>query len=83
MSSHIKIYTTYSCPYCVKAKSFFSRNSLRYEEVDLTNNYEEIDRLKEKTGHRTVPLIFVDGVFVGGYSDMIEKINNGQLTLKN
>ena len=83
MPHDIKIYTTNSCPYCIKAKAFFERNNLKYEEFDLTNNFTEINRLKDETGHRTVPLIFIDNNFIGGYIDMMEKIDNGQLDVKN
>lgn len=81
MPHDIKIYTTNSCPYCIKAKTFFKRNNLKYEEFDLTNNFTEINRLKDETGHRTVPLIFIDNNFIGGYIDMMEKIDNGQLDI--
>ncbi len=82
MKSMIKIYSTNSCPYCVKAKSYFASQGLSYDEVDLTNKFDEIDRLKNQTGHRTVPLIFVDEKFIGGYTDMMAKIESGELLLK-
>ncbi|OQW47601.1 MAG: glutaredoxin [Proteobacteria bacterium SG_bin7] len=82
MTSKIKIYSTKSCPYCIRAKSYFAANDLKFEEIDLTNNFSEIDRIKAKTGHRTVPLIFVNEQFIGGYTDMISKIESGELVLK-
>ncbi len=82
MKSKIKIYSTKSCPYCVRAKSYFADNGLDFDEIDLTNKFSEIDKIKEQTGHRTVPLIFVNDQFVGGYTDMISKIESGELVLK-
>lgn len=82
MKSNIKIYSTKSCPYCVRAKSYLTENGFDYDEVDLTNKFSEIDEIKRKTGHRTVPLIFVNDRFVGGYTDMISKIEAGELILK-
>lgn len=81
MNPKIVIYTTKNCPYCVRAKSYFSQHSLAYSEIDLTNQYDEIDRLKQQTGHRTIPLIFINDQFIGGYSDMMEKIESGELKL--
>ncbi len=81
MGSKIKIYSTRSCPYCVKAKSYFTERELKYEEIDLTDKPAEIEELKNSTGHRTVPQIFVDDKFIGGYSDMMEKIESGELKL--
>lgn len=82
MKSKITIYSTKSCPYCVRAKSYFAENGLEFDEIDLTNKFSEIDKIKNETGHKTVPLIFVNGQFIGGYTDMIFKIESGELVLK-
>ena len=82
MKSKIKIYSTDSCPYCIKAKSYFTNQGLDYGEINLTNKFQEIDEIKKRTGHRTVPLIFVNDNFVGGYTDMMSKIESGELVLK-
>lgn len=79
MKSNIKIYSTEYCPYCVRAKSYFEQNGLDFTEIDLTGKFAEINEMKQKTGHMTVPLIFVDDKFIGGYTDMIEKVRSGEL----
>ncbi len=81
MSPKIVIYTTEYCPYCVRAKSYFKQNGLAFEEIDLTNKPKEIEEIKNKTGHRTVPLIFINDAFIGGYSDLMSKIEAGVLKL--
>lgn len=81
MKSQIKIYSTKTCPYCVKAKSYFTQNGFNFEEIDLTNKFDEIEEIKNRTGHRTVPLIYVNEQFIGGYTDMIAKIESGELVL--
>ena len=35
--------------------------------------------MKEKTGARSVPRVFVDGKFIGGGDDIAAKSNNGSL----
>ena len=82
MKSKVRIYSTKSCPYCVRAKTYLSENGFAFDEIDLTNKFSEIDAIKRKTGHMTVPLIFVDDQFIGGYMDMIFKIESGELSLK-
>lgn len=79
MQKKIKIYSTEHCPYCIRAKNFFKDKGLVYEDIDLTNQFDEIDAMKEKTGHRTVPMIFVGEEFIGGYTDLIEKIQSKTL----
>lgn len=80
--SNIIIYSANNCPYCRKAKNYLEQNGFEYKEIDLTHDLSKIDELKKSTGHRTIPLIFVNDQFVGGYSDMIEKVNTGDLILK-
>ena len=66
----IKIYSKDPCPYCDLAKNMMNDLGLPYEEIDLTGNQAEIDRIKAETGWRTVPIIFVDDTLVGGYVDL-------------
>jgi len=37
--------------------------------------------LKKKLKWKTIPLIFVKGDFVGGYSDFIEKVNKKEIDI--
>jgi len=53
---------------------------IAYEKVDLTNQPEELIRLKNETGWKTVPMIFIKGEMIGGYTDLQELENQGKLT---
>ena len=59
MASKVLIYTKTPCPYCVRAKEFFKQNNISYKEVDLTDNFDEIDKLKNNTGHMKIPMILL------------------------
>ncbi len=72
MKAHeVIIYSKENCPYCVKAKRFFDEKNIKYIEHFLTSSLE-MDQLKKRTGHLTFPQIFIDGKFIGGYTDLIE-----------
>ncbi len=59
-------------------------NGIQYEVIDLTDNETEMNRLKNETGWRTFPIIMIDGKLVGGYTDLKELDQTGQLDhLKN
>lgn len=58
------------CPYCDRAMNFFKNKGLEVEVVDLTGKWDEIDQWKQRTGWQTVPMIFINGTFVGGYQDI-------------
>jgi glutaredoxin len=50
-----------------------------YEEIDVTNAPEVREQLVEETGQKTVPQIFIDGESIGGYDELNELHQNGQL----
>ena len=66
----IKLIKKNPCPYCDRAMNFLNGKGLQVEVVDLTDNLDKLIEWKEKTGHQTVPMIFVGDQFIGGYSDM-------------
>ena len=45
---------------------------------EMADGKERQDTLKEISNHATVPNIFVAGVHVGGYTDMMSKIKTGE-----
>lgn len=68
---NIKIYTTNYCPYCVGAKEMLKQNGIAYEEIDVTDDAELRQKLSEENdGYQTVPMIFIDDEFIGGFSDL-------------
>ena len=67
----LRVYTSPSCPYCVKAKSYLKAGGFAFEEIDIASNSDALEFLQEK-GHRSVPQIFIDDhLFVtGGYQGL-------------
>lgn len=70
----IKIYTKNHCPYCQKAKITLENAGLQYEEHILMSA-EEFNELKARSGHMTVPQIFVGEVFIGGSDDLERRLD--------
>ena len=66
------------CPYCDRAINFLKGKGLEVEVIDLTGKWDELMEWKNKTGHQTVPMIFVGEKFIGGYDDMKSLDNDGQ-----
>ncbi len=75
----VVIYTKDPCPYCVRAINFMSEKGIPFEEIDLTDRQDEIDRIKNETGWRTVPIIMIDNQLIGGYTDMKNLDEEGKL----
>ncbi|MBR3605866.1 MAG: glutathione S-transferase N-terminal domain-containing protein [Candidatus Gastranaerophilales bacterium] len=82
---NIEIYTLDYCPYCQKAKFFLDELNIKYKEYSCEENEEKMrTKLKEKynlPNLATFPQIIIDGVNIGGYSDLIEKYNSKEISL--
>lgn len=73
------MYKKNPCPYCDRAASFLKERGVNVETIDLTGNYDEMDRIKNETGWRTFPIIMIDGKLIGGYTDMTSLDDEGKL----
>jgi len=79
MSKKIEVYSTGYCPYCVRAKTLLEDKGLEYTEINLDGKAAELMALKEKTGQRTVPQIFIDDEFIGGFTELSQLNSDGKL----
>lgn len=71
MNKKIVIYSKSYCPYCVKAKQLLKNKNIDFTEIDITDNQTLIEELLLKSfGRKTVPQIFIDDFYVGGYDDL-------------
>ncbi|NQZ00181.1 MAG: glutaredoxin 3 [Bdellovibrionales bacterium] len=78
----VKVYTWSNCPFCVRAKQFLSQKGVDFEEVVLDGKDDELQALRERTGFRTVPQIFIGEEMIGGFSDMMALEQAGELDSK-
>jgi glutaredoxin 3 len=77
--SRIEIYTTRWCGYCVRAKALLDGKGIPYKEISLDDDPAFRRRLEELTGGWTVPQILIDGVPIGGYTELWRLDASGQL----
>jgi glutaredoxin 3 len=75
----IQVYTKAHCPYCVRAKNLLESKGADFEIIDLEDKPEELKALKDRTGLRTVPQIFINGNLIGGFSELSALDNAGKL----
>ena len=70
--SHVKMYTTAVCPYCVRAKQILkSKGVAEIEEIRIDQLPEAREHMMNITGRRTVPQIFIGDTHVGGCDDLM------------
>lgn len=75
----VVMYAKDPCPYCVNAKRLLDSKGVNYELIDLTDKPEEMQKIKDETGWRTVPIIMIDDQLIGGYTDMKTLDQEGKL----
>lgn len=77
--SPVTIYTSFYCTYCRRAKRLLERKQVDYEEIRLDEDPEKREELVESLNWRTVPMIFVNEQFIGGYDQLAALEHSGEL----
>ena len=76
----VKLYTTEYCGFCMQAKRLLTQLKVPYEDIGLDDKPDLRSKLSaENNGYRTVPMIFVDGKFIGGYTELLALHKQGKL----
>lgn len=78
----VLIYSRPVCPYCDMAKNVLNAKNIPFTEKNAMQHAEEFKALAEKYNHRTVPMIFLNGEFIGGFSELSELNTSGELDKK-
>lgn len=73
------MYSKDYCPFCDRARSFFKNREIQFTEIDLTGKEDEIQKIKNETGWRTVPIILINDKLIGGYTDLKALAESGEL----
>jgi len=73
------LYTTRTCPFCVRAKQLLGNKSVAFEDIDVGNAPEQRAELTARTGSRTVPQIFINDAFIGGCDELLALERSGEL----
>ncbi len=74
MSKNVLVYSTPTCPYCVKAKEFLKINNIEFENIDVSVDQAKTDEMIKKSGQMGVPVIDIEGSIIVGFDP--EKIKS-------
>lgn len=76
----VKIYTTATCPYCIRAKQLLKDRGVEHlEEIRIDVDPSQRPKMMEASGRRTVPQIFIGQTHVGGCDDLVALDGRGGL----
>ena len=67
MSKKVIIYSTPTCPYCIKAKKFLEEAGIAFENVDVAANPDRAQEMVDKSGQMGVPVVDIEGKIITGF----------------
>ena len=67
MDKKVKIYSTATCPYCIRAKQFLKENNIIFEDIDVSGNKAAAEEMIRKTGQMGVPVLDIEGEIIVGF----------------
>ena len=77
--TEIVMYSTATCPFCIRAKRVFDLRGLEYQDIDVGRDPSLRQVMMEKSGARTVPQIWINDQHIGGCQELLALESSGKL----
>ncbi|HXJ54160.1 MAG TPA: glutaredoxin 3 [Burkholderiales bacterium] len=75
----VLMYLTASCPFCQSADRLLQQKGVAVEKIRVDLEPARRAEMMQKSGRRTVPQIWINGLHVGGCDDLYELERAGEL----
>lgn len=63
----VTVYSTPTCPYCIRAKQFLKENNVPFEDIDVSEDAVKAQEMITRSGQMGVPVLNIDGEIVVGF----------------
>ncbi len=67
MAKNVKVYSTPSCPYCIRVKQFLKDNNVNFEDIDVSSDESKAEEMIKRSGQTGVPVIDIEGEMIVGF----------------
>lgn len=64
---NVTVYTTNTCPWCVKVKDYLKENNVQYTEKNVSADRSAAKEMIDKSQQRGVPVVDINGNIVVGF----------------
>ena len=71
--STVKIYSTPTCPYCIRVKKYLKDKGVLFENIDVSTDQKGLQEMIAVSGQMGVPVVWIDGEVIVGFDQA--KIN--------
>ena len=68
MDKNVKVYSTATCPYCIRVKEFLNQNNIPFENMDVGTDKAAAQEMIDKSGQMGVPVIDISGKIIVGFN---------------
>jgi len=67
MANTVMVYSTPTCPYCIRVKQFLKDNNVAYQDIDVSSDQAKAEEMTSKSGQLGVPIIDINGQVIVGF----------------
>eukprot|EP00238_Polyblepharides_amylifera_P007352 CAMPEP_0196585584 /NCGR_PEP_ID=MMETSP1081-20130531/51207_1 /TAXON_ID=36882 /ORGANISM="Pyramimonas amylifera, Strain CCMP720" /LENGTH=592 /DNA_ID=CAMNT_0041907181 /DNA_START=167 /DNA_END=1945 /DNA_ORIENTATION=- len=78
-SPRVIVFSTSSCPHCQRAKGLLGSEGVIFQELDVGGRLTLLGKIKDNSGRRTVPQIYLGGKCIGGADELEALVAEGRL----
>jgi len=78
-NAKIEIYSNESCGYCSAARILLKKKGLDYEDIPIANDEQAFAEMRHRSGSTSVPQIFINDKSIGGFDELYELAESGEL----
>lgn len=64
---NVKVYSTPTCPWCIRTKQFLKENDIAFEDIDVSSNQQAAEEIIQKSGQMGVPVLDIEGEIIVGF----------------
>ena len=64
---NIKVYSTPTCPYCIRAKNYLKEHNIPFENIDVSSDEKGLAEMIKISGQMGVPVILIDADMIVGF----------------
>ncbi|MGB2629784.1 MAG: glutaredoxin domain-containing protein [Candidatus Omnitrophota bacterium] len=67
MGKKVTVYSTPTCPFCIRTKQFLKDNNIEFEDIDVALSQEKAQEMVQKSGQMGVPVLDIEGEIIVGF----------------
>ena len=71
------VWSKNQCTFCDQTKNLLKSKGIEFEERNISTNWTKDQLLEAVPTARTLPQIFLDDVYVGGFNELRAELNKG------